>query len=164
MVEAVFWTEERDEYLRERWLTDSAAVIGRGIGKTRSAVLSRARRLKLPRKEPGFKNANKIRRPRRARHNKGVPGQQTISRYGYMQAGPSGDANHTIPSIREFDAVFSAAQSQASPKALCELRRDECRWPINSAGEPGRAETLFCGDQVIGRGPYCAAHKKIASG
>ena len=48
----VLWTEDEIAFLRGNWLAMSASKVGRAVGKTRSAVIGRARRLGLVKGSP----------------------------------------------------------------------------------------------------------------
>ncbi len=68
-MEDSFWTEERDQILRDRWSDESrpsADTIGQEIGASRDAVAGRVRRLGLPKRgtkgraRPGLKIAQDL--------------------------------------------------------------------------------------------------------
>lgn len=69
MNEARFWTPERNQVLKEGWISGkSATIIGEWIGCTYDAVLSQASAMGLPRREVRFQAGNQYRVERAIRN------------------------------------------------------------------------------------------------
>jgi GcrA cell cycle regulator len=51
------------------------------------------------------------------------------------------------------------AKRTNKPKALLDLERNDCRWPI---GEPRHPDFHFCGAPRLADRPYCALHWGMA--
>lgn len=101
--------------------------------------------------------AQKPHRPRKLKWSgspKMVPGQQQISKFGSILAGPSHEG--VDPGIEDKVGAFECVTTTA-PKSLIDLEPGECRWPI---GDPkGHArDTMFCGAKCRHKLPYCDAH------
>jgi len=47
-----------------------------------------------------------------------------------------------------------------APRALVEIERGECRFPVNDA--PNGRHFLFCGDVAREGKPYCTNHCRLA--
>lgn len=57
-VDQTLWTPAEETVLRKLWLENSAAVIGKLLGKSRNGIISKAHRMKLPKKgQPIFRVA-----------------------------------------------------------------------------------------------------------
>lgn len=136
-----WWTEERVAELRERWANNETyGQICAAMGKSRSAVIGKAHRLKLFRLALGVKSPTtivRIKRPRRVR----------------LFDIKGGDMIEDEPPISPIAAIFAEA------KRFIELANGDCRWP--GPGQPG-PDLLCCGAPIVRGYPYCAAHCRIA--
>ena len=137
----IWWTEERLNELRLRWINgQTASEICRAMHATsRSAVLGKAFRLKLPTRISKFSTAarqsNKARK-RRIRHRKAV--ERRGEHIKMVEEKP-------LPGF-------------VNPKSLIELKESDCRWP-----GPGPVEQRqFCAAPVLNGYPYCAGHCRLA--
>ena len=138
----IWWTDERLDELKIRWSKgQTASEICRAMHATsRSAVLGKAFRLKLPTRISKFSTAarqsNKARK-RRIRHRKAV------ERLG-----------EHIKMVEE----KPPAPDFTNAKTFAQLREGDCRWP-----GPGNVEQLqFCAAPVLNGYSYCAGHCRIA--
>jgi GcrA cell cycle regulator len=138
----IWWTDERLDELKVRWINgETASEICRAMHATsRSAVLGKAFRLKLPTRISKFsqqaRQSNKARK-RRIRHRKAV------ERRG-----------EHIKMVEE----KPPAPDFTNAKTFAQLREGDCRWP-----GPGPVEQLqFCAAPVLNGYSYCAGHCRIA--
>lgn len=134
------WTAERIELLAKRWGEGlSATQIAVELGHvSRSAVLGKKNRLKLPEREPCRAGAP-------IQH-----GRRSKFRPDGFHRSPIGCP--TAPSL----PVDPHAPSPHAC-ALLDLDDTKCHWPI---GEPGKTGFHFCG--APSASPYCAGHYGIA--
>lgn len=140
------WTEDRVEKLSSMWRDGkSASEIMRALpgSVSRSAVIGKVHRLKLPRRDLGAAplRAYPSSRPRpaakRVSHNKPQPVKRTPPRPYKPQPFVELEPTATIHTL--------------APRG--------CKWPI---GEPGDDAFGFCGRLREGSGPYCGDHGRIA--
>jgi GcrA cell cycle regulator len=140
------WTQDKIDALKEHWGSGMAAgQIGSIIGASRSAVLGKVRRLKLPghgpqRVSPGRQHGNKG-QPKAnaivARAARRKPSAPPASEPLDMEDGPYTDVTHLL--------------------GIMDLDRGDCRWPVSGEG----SATLFCGAKAH-HGPYCPEHSARA--
>ena len=131
------WTRERIALLKQLWGDgETAAAIAMRLGMSKSAVLGKVFRLRLPSAPKATAAA--------ARRDAATVGRR---RRGRLPAKP---------------LVMPAAPVTASGKALFELTNDSCRWPH---GQPGTKAFHFCGApgaDLEGGRPYCERHMRRA--
>ncbi len=158
------WSDASLAYLTTRWAQGaSASMIATelGGGASRSGVLGKAYRLKLP--QPEFK-----------RHRAGED-RMLLRRRGRGAAGSGRRAKSQISALRAaFQALgleppdgepdasrdhVDAAKAFGAPCTLLELTALTCRWPVGTPGDP---DFVFCGAAPLRRRPYCVAHCRIA--
>ncbi len=133
------WTKDMDETLIQmRNDGSSAAKIGERLGCTRSAVLGRAGRLRLPKFRSGY-------------HQRIYVSQDAPPRPLRIRVRPP----KPVPSVPD---------APSAPVALLDLRRHHCRypmWPSQKRNEPMPKPMLFCGAIARSDGPYCTKHADI---
>lgn len=153
---ALGWTEEQVAYLRERWESDGATVIGRDLGKSRVAVSVKAGRLGLPRRIP--KPVKKVAQPKKTHggHKSGASivaaSEARGSRYesGWVEKEEAKEA-----------ARLPAFADRSGSVALLDLRDHHCRWPFDAAD----GSTRFCGcSKADPTTSYCAEHLTMSAG
>lgn len=145
------WPEAQIKRLHELWAHEelSTTAIGRALGKSKNAVVGKARREGLPpRPSPIIRRPDGPRPPRIPR----AP-RSTIPPLACVAAPAATPARTTppapvAPAIRKPAPVIVAAPPPP-------VRRTPCCWPI---GEPGRPGFRFCDEPSDGRTPYCAPH------
>ena len=141
------WNDEMHAQLRVLWDEGlSTAEIGRRMGVSKNAVVSKSHRLKLTARP------SPIRRNQYSPGHVPAPSRREVAR----PAGP------TQPPLRTEAPAAPALVPVRLPKAVpvFQGRVTACCWPI---GEPGTREFRFCdaAESVPGR-PYCLAHCRIA--
>jgi len=142
------WTAERIELLQKLWAEGetAASIAARLGGISRSAVLGKVFRLRLP-----------------------VAGRKPASPGG--QAGAEIDCASRIlaptrrrSARRKQETPPPASRPRRQHKTLLELINNSCRWPH---GRPGTNKFFFCGapEADFARGiPYCGRHMLRAYG
>ncbi len=146
------WTPERIKLLTDLWNEGLATgEIGRRLGFTKNAVIGKAHRLGLAKR------------------------QSPIQRDG-AAGGTSKKPAREAPAARKSPPAKSSAPADAAPKqppaparpkrpaqtevvTLDRLSHGMCCWPI---GEPGTPEFRFCGEEALPGKPYCAFHCEVA--
>jgi GcrA cell cycle regulator len=142
----IAWTDARIallKRLRSEGVSCSkiAAALG---GVSRSAVVGKIRRLRLPPSACGPRQAG----PRaHASDGRTVPPLITARRAGRKSVRPE----FAIATLEQFNAAIPIWQR----RTLWQLTRSSCRWPV---GEPNKSEFFFCGGQVEEGRPYCTGH------
>jgi GcrA cell cycle regulator len=155
------WTDERIALLKRRWSRGaSAGRIARelGGGISRQAVLGKIHRLgltRVSRRGGARRNALAAEPDRHARKRapQSRPGGRVGAAPSWAQRSLPGWAVHAKPHAD--DALVDADIPLSQRRALLELDRHTCRWPI---GDPRRPDFLFCGAEPRKGKPYCAAH------
>jgi GcrA cell cycle regulator len=138
------WTDARIDLLKRLWdegvsLWLIAAALGGGI--SRNAVIGKIHRLALPRR--GRKPAEARTRVRPGRVVRRPPVAWRRSLRGALPCAPV--------TLDQFNAAIPLEQR----RALSQLTRSTCRWPV---GEPGEQTVFFCGGLVEEGRPYCTGH------
>jgi len=151
------WSSERIELLKRHFDAGlSCSQIAREIGVTRNAVIGKMNRLGLSRPKGVIAGQREHRRAARLGRAK------TSGGFRPRRARLSIFAQHEL-----LAAEFGAAEPRAEEVAiangcgctLLELSRENCRWPIGSAGT---ADFRFCGNAPVKGLPYCVGHARIA--
>lgn len=138
------WTLQAVATLKDMWNAGAmSAVIAEKLGFTRKAVLSKADRLGLPRRD-------KIAAMRLAPRKQGPRGPRTYT----AQPKPKWRM------YREFVGPPAPPVGIESAKVLAMTSFGECRWPIFEA----RGEHLFCCRPVSGKRSYCREHAEMSVG
>jgi GcrA cell cycle regulator len=151
------WSSERIELLERHFNAGlSCSQIAREIGVTRNAVIGKMNRLGLSRPKEVIAGQREHRRGARLERAK-APGS-----FRPRRARLSVFVQHEL-----LAAAFGAEEPRAEevPIAngcgctLLELSRENCRWPISTAGA---ADFRFCGNEPVKGLPYCLGHARIA--
>lgn len=167
------WTEKRVTTLKIMWLGgSSAAAIARelGDGVTRSAVLGKVDRLKLPKRNMDAVRAQRATAKRGRAGNPGQPKASSIVHRAEGRKQNGGGRAFKIAQAKKdglsgkeaIDAVLTKPEVEMKTIvddqpviSLMELTSDTCRWPT---GTPGEAGFGFCGCQPLEGNPYCRMH------
>jgi GcrA cell cycle regulator len=136
------WTDEQVAYLREHWKAgDSAAMIGKAIGRTRNSVCAKLDRLKL------------LRTRETPEANRERPHLKQIAR-----SKVSGVKLYPTPlpgNTRVLQGPAWDPLPGTTPVAMMDLEPGMCKWPIRD-GKP----YLFCG--CPSNAQYCEYHSTVA--
>lgn len=138
------WTEDQIQMLRKLWEEGlSASQIAKALGRgfTRSAILGKVHRLKLPWRKPPRESAAAQKKPPRKRSIR--PGA------GLPSTPPM------IPVPRPRPVPFT----QARRLSFAELEPGHCRFPHGEVGQP---DFFYCGADAIEGRSYCAVHCRAA--
>jgi GcrA cell cycle regulator len=139
------WTPDRIELLKKRWAEGATAteieaeMAGSGI--TRSAVLGKARRMKLAERVPRA-HPNSVRKTRDRRRTQVAAPPTTTPK------------PKELPKPVETPAPIPAPTTE--PTSLVELTSQQCRYVVDDS----RVPALCCGAPTIG-GSWCAFHTRI---
>ena len=148
------WTEDRIAALTRLWAEGwSASQIAERMGSvTRNAVISKARRLRLPDRKGKYQRKARPSGRDPHKHRRQTP-----------PVHPWKLNRHPSKSLPSAEQSLNAPRSLPEPVSLrltlLELTENTCRWPI---GDPQDANFHFCGCQSSGNGPYCEHHARIA--
>jgi GcrA cell cycle regulator len=170
-----FWTDERVEELKQLWAKGlSASKIGGILGAPRNAVLGKAFRIGLKRRESKQNNggAPKLLPARRQRTSKPMREDHLPKAVnGVAAAGESASSIAAFPVQQA--TIFPMAPAEPLPTtspdsspdnmsgdpAVMQLRTNSCRFPI---GDPQRGDFRFCCRTAVESYPYCEEHAAIA--
>ena len=162
---AAGWTPDRERALTALWndgksASQIAGILGGGL--TRSGVIGKAHRLKLPaRTITSSKPA-----PRRQKRVGNAGGTGAKLAKARAAAPRSADISEALRAVTASDQsgeryLKSAAWTALpgiEPIGLLQLNEHTCRWPV------GAGPVLFCGARPEAGSPYCAAHKSRSTG
>ena len=139
------WTEDRVELLTKLWAEGlSCSQIATELrGLTRSAVIGKVHRLKLPGRKEHRAEVRPAKPPRKRYRRTGFG---TYIKKTELIAVP-------IPAIDDFQIPLEQR------KTLVQLEDHHCRWPV---GEPAESTFFFCGADKVENIPYCAGHARKA--
>lgn len=137
---SVAWTPERTKDLMKMWETSkmTAEEIANDLGTTKSAVLGKARRMKLTYRGVPAKPASERRKPT----NFDMPHAKNAKLKSAYEAATD---------VVLDDPIIPPEQR----KTLLDLEADDCRYPYSSTEEGG---IHFCGRERVAGRPYCASH------
>lgn len=143
-----FWTPERVETLKALHADGlSASNIANEIGCSRSAVIGKLFRLKLPSTRlKRFVNASAAQKKRAEREQR----YRGLAAHIVERASSPVEFTEAPPSIDDL-----AIPERQRVRSVLELEHHHCRFPV---GTPGTPEAFFCGGEAIAGRPYCAAH------
>ena len=146
------WTDERVAELKRLWTEGKSAGQIRDIlsgGLTRSAVIGKVHRLKLPKR--AATGASAQRRPK-PHGNRGQPKVNAIVASAAARARIAPPAFEPEP----FDAETDVGIDITKRVGLMDLTSHTCRWPV---GADTGAKQMFCGCRKgKDAGPYCLEH------
>lgn len=151
------WTDKDVELLREMWPKKSATQIGIVLSKSRSSIISKARRIKLENKKQGRRagaiiaaakkdNELRVHKPV-GRPPKGPPRPPAVE----PQSAPVLEGNEAVD-------LSSIGHEGARHISINELTDDICHYPTQTDGRG--VPTAYCG-LPNRRGKYCAAHAQL---
>jgi len=148
MPKKTIWTKEQNAELKQLWLakvkTEQISII---MKKSKNAIIGRASRLKLPRRQSATRGKTVIDRAKNPHHDK-------INKKIHRGALSS----HNMKTNKSVPYYEIEHQAYGTPKQIIDLNYNECKWPIGDPKEPG---FHFCG-AVFKRGPYCDNHRLMA--
>lgn len=128
------WSPDALAWLRDNWMTNTKGELALVLGCTPNAVVGKAHRLDLPKKQgtPKKLEAPRIHRPHRKLSGASKPKRK------------------------------SPAKPKAPPRSPFFGRPYDgggCAWPF---GDPGERGFCLCGSDPVNQSPYCDEHYKRA--
>lgn len=137
------WGDEQVEMLIVLWADGlSAGRIAAKIGApSRSSVIGKVHRLKLPGRRSGRISADDTTKPKHKKVN--------VPRIRRARNAPDEVVEIT-------DLPFDSSPCAVT---LLELQERSCRWPL---GDPSTSQFRFCGAEQTFACPYCARHARLA--
>jgi GcrA cell cycle regulator len=144
------WPAEKVARLRVLWAEGlSTSLIGDKMGLSKSSVIGKVRRLKLPaRPSPIRRNAAKVKPPELP--VVAAPPPAEVLEVSKRQRGTGLLGGPTLP---------TAVALRVPPAAFKRPPSQPCCWPF---GEPGTKQFRFCGDPAKPDKPYCPEHCALA--
>jgi GcrA cell cycle regulator len=149
------WSDGQIDTLRTMWVTSAGVVeIASAVGKSRNAIVGKARRLNLPpkagyvpsRKPPESRESTRARVNANYQRTRRVPvaGQGVMfGTAAYDRADPTPvPPERVIPECRMID--------------LADIEANDCRWPIGD-----NPNIKFCGVPKQVGSSYCPYHKRV---
>jgi len=143
------WTDLRISTLRKLWSEGlSGAQIAIKLWEitryrfTRSAVIGKASRLKLPGRIPAGGRPRKPRRERLAKRRE---------RWAIRKL--------TEPTYHTVEVIELPPEDLSNTVTFAQLTEHTCKWPH---GDPGDEDFCFCGAEIFPDKPYCARHCRMA--
>ena len=136
------WTEDRAALARAMWLEgQTGAQIAKRLGVSRSSVMGKLHRLRLPPRASRKAPLHRARSPSSPAHS--VRRKPRLAPY---EAPP--------PNIELAPCVLESGEAAT----VLTLTKSMCRYPI---GDPAQAGFAFCGRDSV-RGAYCLHHASRA--
>lgn len=137
------WTDEEIEIVRDRLAKgDSAGIVGKAIGKTRSAVLGKALRLNIEIVNGRFYKMKRVARMHAPKVKKSYEAERITAKQTHAGKG-LGDAPHYTPK-----PDFSVGK-----KTMLELATNDCRFICS--------DDLFCAAPKDEGSSYCLKHRRL---
>jgi GcrA cell cycle regulator len=148
------WTEAQIEQLKTLWSDGSSATdIAKLMGlASRSAVLGKIHRLKLPKRREAWKPVA----PPRSAVELEAHSERERER---MRERRARKRMRLLASPRLVPDAPPSLVLECRPCSLLELTRERCHWPMGEPDEPG---FHFCGGTALAEKPYCHGHCLIA--
>ena len=144
------WTSEADAQLRALWDATprlSTAEIGQRMGLTKSAVIGRAHRMKLPARPSPIHAA---------------PAGMAPLRPAPPHGGPKRQGAASLPPVLREKAEVRPVAAPIAEAPPAPPRRAVPPAPVRTCqfiqGQPRGAESAFCGAPAQARSPYCPEH------
>lgn len=148
------WTDWRKDLLRTRHGEGVPfQAIADELGTTKNSCISKAGRLRLPRRRQNVAVPDprqKAERDARARERKRQASSQRRQEQRAVAAAPRASAP-----IEE--------EKVSSPVSIADLRPHHCRWPTPWEPPPGEALT-YCGRRASEGQTYCPTHRRESEG
>jgi len=160
------WTDERVARLKKLWLdgraeADIATELG---GVTRNAVIGKAHRLGLSRK-----NTKRVAGDAESKQQTVASEPQQTAEQSFSDdltgaeadtEGVTGEATDPATVIEGYHETAKKAEEESLKLHLMELNERTCKWPI---GDPATNEFWFCGRPSEAGKPYCEPHNNVAA-
>lgn len=155
---ALVWTDDTINLLTEMWLTHSASriadhFISMGYQATRNAIIGKAHRLKLVKKEVGINLNRPMRVPRIS-----LSAAATPRKTGPSRKRPPPKPVSDAPPISPIKFVPRLVECAPLHLSLLQLTDQACKYECSSQDDP--AQFTFCGQPSNGT-PYCTHHAEI---
>ena len=154
------WTPARVEKLKALWASGlPASEIAPQLGVTRSGVLGKVYRLRLPPREPRKSGMTKPKAKRGTRKDGGLSQRLARARgksRGFFHNTRKDPADKLPPAlpIREPEPLLPPLMTP-----LMDLTAGQCRWPF---GDPKESTFGFCGHPRQEPFSYCVHHSRLA--
>lgn len=159
----MFWTEETETKLRQLWSEGvSATLIAEqfGGGATRSSVLSKVNRLKLPKRiTVTSKSGNSRKKTGKPKESKSKPMSKTKKANNNVVRLETSSTRTPRSLPRTIIPIENVVVPLSRKLSLNDLSETTCRWPN---GDPLRENFSFCGNVAAEKSSYCGYHAKIA--
>lgn len=155
------WTAERVEQLTRMWadgLTCSQIAAMLGEEFTRSSVIGKAHRLKLPRRREAVARKYPS-RPRRLRSARTSAEHGMSIKLGNARKSGAASLEEALSRIKIAKPIVGSvweALPDTTPISLLMATDETCRWPLGDPLQPGFG---YCGCQVDEGSVYCATHR-----
>lgn len=160
------WDKDKESQLRKLWNSGdmSASVIGAEMGITRNAVIGKAKRMNLRKKDPNEIVFGKMsKQPRPIANSPTIKKETRVKREKPATAPEKGALRfvfgpHRIPVPKDPRPLRKMAWEALPGSMPVDLmKRTGCAWPISN-GETH----LYCNLSKDGKGPYCSEHAALA--
>lgn len=152
------WTAEEDHALRELAASGISAVkIAAVMGKSRNAIIGRARRAKI---SIGYERRPPLRKPITA-NTVSIANKPRPKQGGWAEQIHAGNIVGKRNS-RKHDPLFKEKVANLPIVAtvkLADLRESQCKFPIGDTRDDAFG---FCGARRLDGYPYCSAHCRIS--
>jgi GcrA cell cycle regulator len=172
------WTDAQITTLKTLWAKGcSGTQIMGELPFSRSAIMGKISRLKLPPRDKGHASPRSSIRIARAPRTEVAPAE-TLSARPFLAPPPAprlrngrDPGERRNPSQNILHAIAIAGTEPGLPETLkgdapdgtgvkfADLERGQCKWPKGSPGEP---DFEFCGCRALPDLPYCAHHTRKA--
>lgn len=157
------WTSEEDDSLR-RFIKEGLASgqIATALGRSRNAVVGRAKRLGLVFMTQAGMRRREVKEQRESSAPR-VPSRKHQPLGGNRFKSLREKATETEAAPKELPR-WTAHSDAPEPRnlSLVDLEWLDCRWPVNNP-ERGQ-EHLFCGHKRASGSSYCAHHRLVSAG
>ncbi|GAB6051765.1 GcrA family cell cycle regulator [Magnetospira thiophila] len=153
------WTPDRIKLLTDLWSEGLATgEIGRRLGFTKNAVIGKAHRLGLPKRQSPIQRAAAAKKPpREATSARKAPAEKPVTETP-VAAAPKPEPKPK-PAPKAPPQVAVTPPSPHETVTLDRLSHGMCCWPT---GEPGTPDFHFCGNPTVPGKPYCLPHCQVA--
>lgn len=143
----------------------SEALRRKGVSVSRNAVIGKMNRLgvsKGTRQTPAPPSGRRPAAPKVKSEKLRIVNARAIAAKQRVKADAKGGEAFRPGTLPE----MAARTSTTEPKAIMDLQRLDCRWPLSEAHQPATFETLYCAAPVKFDGPdalsWCPIHAAMA--